>query len=143
MVVGCGRVRPCRVYCGHLVVVCTNQAGVARGFYGEADVDAFHAAMRADLARDGAFIDAFYHCPFHVDAVDPRYRLDHADRKPRPGMLLRAMAEWPIDRARSFLIGDSDADLAAARAASVAGYRYTGGSLERLVDSIPGGAGAP
>ena len=121
---------------GYLAIVCTNQAGVARGLYGEADVHAFHAAMRAELAREGAFVDAFYHCPFHVGAVDPRYRVDHPDRKPNPGMLLRAMRDWSIDRSRSFMIGDGAGDLAAARAAGVAGHLYDGGPLDRMVESI-------
>ena len=54
---------------GYLVFVVTNQAGVARGYYSERDVHAFHASMQSDLAKIGAYVDAFYYCPFHPDAI--------------------------------------------------------------------------
>jgi D-glycero-D-manno-heptose 1,7-bisphosphate phosphatase len=118
---------------GLVVVVVTNQSGVARGFYAEADVEALHAWMAADLAAKGARIDRFYHCPYHAEAVVEAFRhADHPDRKPNPGMLLRAIADLAIDPARAFLIGDQDSDLAAARAAGVIGYRYDGGDLGAL-----------
>lgn len=91
---------------GVIVCVVTNQAGIARGIYTMADAEAFHAAMAAELAREGAHIDAFYLCPFHPEAAIEAYRHpDHADRKPNPGMILKALSEWPIDPARSLLIG--------------------------------------
>ena len=104
---------------GWLVVVVTNQSGVARGYFDEAAVVRFHAAMRASLAEVGARIDAFYFCPHHIDGVVPGYCGDHPDRKPNPGMLLRAMAEWDVDPARSFMIGDKADDVAAGDAAGV------------------------
>ena len=115
---------------GFYVFVITNQAGVARGYYEEAQVAAFHDHMQDELAKIGAHVDAFYYCPFHDDAVVEAYRvIDHPDRKPNPGMLLRAMREWPVDRARSFLIGDQGSDIEAARRAGVRGLLYTGGDL--------------
>jgi D,D-heptose 1,7-bisphosphate phosphatase len=94
---------------GVLVFVITNQAGIAHGHYTFAEVDRFHAAMTADLARAGAHVDACYTCPFHPQAVVESYRHpDHPDRKPNPGMILKALAEWPIDRSRSILIGDHE-----------------------------------
>ncbi|NWG52935.1 MAG: HAD-IIIA family hydrolase [Hydrogenophilaceae bacterium] len=115
---------------GHYVIVVTNQAGVARGLYEEADVARFHAALSDALAEAGAHIDAFYYCPYHEEGAVARYRVaNHPDRKPNPGMILRAFADWPIDRARSFLIGDKESDMAAARAAGVAGRLYTGGDV--------------
>ena len=119
---------------GWLVVVVTNQSGVARGYFDEAAVVRFHAAMRASLAEVGARIDAFYFCPHHIDGVVPGYCGDHPDRKPNPGMLLRAMAEWDVDPARSFMIGDKADDVAAGDAAGVRSYRYAGGSLLELVE---------
>jgi D-glycero-D-manno-heptose 1,7-bisphosphate phosphatase len=118
---------------GLWVVVVTNQSGVARGFYGEAEVEALHAWMRARLAAQGARIDRVYYCPFHEDAVIEAYRAsDHPDRKPNPGMLLRAIAELDADPARSFIIGDQPSDLAAGAAAGVAAYRFGGGDLAAL-----------
>jgi D-glycero-D-manno-heptose 1,7-bisphosphate phosphatase len=125
---------------GHYVIVVTNQAGVAHGFYEEADVVRFHGALSDTLAEAGAHVDAFYYCPFHEDGAVARYRVaDHPDRKPNPGMILRAFGEWPIDRRRSFLIGDKESDLAAARAAGIAGHLYTGGDLKTLVEAVLGG----
>jgi D-glycero-D-manno-heptose 1,7-bisphosphate phosphatase len=104
---------------GYLVVVVTNQSGVARDLYGTADVEAFHAAMQGALAAEGARIDAFYYCAFHPDGTVPNYAREHDDRKPGAGMLLRAMRDWPIDRSGSFMIGDKPSDAAAAAAAGI------------------------
>jgi D-glycero-D-manno-heptose 1,7-bisphosphate phosphatase len=118
---------------GLLVVVVTNQSGVARGFYGEAEVEALHAWMRDQLAAAGARVDRFYYCPFHEAAVVEAYRVaDHPDRKPNPGMLLRAIEDLVIDPARSFLIGDQPSDLAAGAGAGVAAYLFEGGDLAGL-----------
>lgn len=106
---------------GYWVIVVTNQSGVARGLFGMAEVDAFHAHLAARLAGQGAAIDAFYSCPYHPDATVAEWRADHEDRKPRPGMLLRAFSEWPIAREGSFLIGDKPSDLAAAGAVGLPG----------------------
>ncbi len=119
---------------GWLVVVVSNQSGVARGLYTEADVRAFHAEMSRQLAEAGAHIDAFYFCPFHSDATMEAYRVsDHPDRKPNPGMILKAFAQLPIDRERSLLIGDKESDMTAASAAGVPGRLFGGGNLDAFV----------
>lgn len=115
---------------GWYVIVATNQAGVARGLYEESDVDRFHEVMQDQLALMAAHIDAFYHCPYHEDAVVHRYRHPaHPDRKPRPGMLHRALKEWRIDVGRSLLIGDRASDVAAAEAAGLRSVLFEGGDL--------------
>src|SRR5262245_10412685 len=112
---------------GYLVIVVANQSGVARGYYSEQDISQFHARMQVELAEAGARIDAFYTCPFHPEAIVPRYaHPDHPDRKPNPGMIMRALREWPIDRAGSFLVGDRSSDLEAARRAGIPGYLFDG-----------------
>jgi D,D-heptose 1,7-bisphosphate phosphatase len=126
---------------GIFVFVLTNQAGIARGYYTHADVDCFHAAMVADLASAGAHIDAFYICPYHPHAVIDAYRHpDHPERKPNPGMILKALAEWPIDPSQSVLIGDQEIDIAAARGAGIEGILVKGGDLctvaEAALDKI-------
>ena len=121
-----------------LAIVATNQSGVARGLFTEADVDRVHGAMQEALARDGARIDAFYVCPFHDEAVDPAYaHSDHPDRKPNPGMLLRAMAAFDLDPEHTVLIGDQARDLEAARRAGIVGVLFTGGDLDAFVESTP------
>ena len=116
------------------VFVVTNQSGVGRGYYSEADVLAVHARMEADLAAAGARIDAFYYCPFHPEALEDRYRHpDPPDRKPNPGMLLRAMADWPVDAARSVMVGDKPIDLEAGQRAGVRSLLFPGGDLSAFL----------
>ncbi|MBT2187510.1 D-glycero-alpha-D-manno-heptose-1,7-bisphosphate 7-phosphatase [Sphingobium nicotianae] len=122
---------------GYLAIVVTNQSGVGRGKYTIDDVDALHSWMNEYLALHGARIDAFYTCPFHPDAIVERYRAcDHPDRKPNPGMLLRAIAEFDIDRDRSFLVGDSSRDVAAASGAGIKGYLLDDGNLADMVRDL-------
>lgn len=121
---------------GYYVFVVTNQAGVARGYYGEADVAAFHAWMRDELRGAGARVDAFYYCPHHPDFGNALYRRACDCRKPGGGMIRQALAEWPVDVARSFLIGDKDSDLAAGRACGITSHAFVGGSLEDLVRTV-------
>ncbi|MCA8891120.1 MAG: HAD-IIIA family hydrolase [Hyphomonas sp.] len=124
---------------GYRVIVVTNQAGVARGFYDEDAIGTFHAGMQAQLAEAGAFVDAFYHCPYHADGKVPAYTVeDHPDRKPNPGMILRALKDWHVDKDKSFLIGDKPSDMEAARRAGLPGHLYTGGNLQALVSDIIG-----
>jgi D-glycero-D-manno-heptose 1,7-bisphosphate phosphatase len=109
---------------GYAVFVVTNQSGVARGEYDESAVHALHAWISEQLARSGAVIDAFLLCPHHPD-----FGVACDCRKPKPGMLLRAFSEWPLDRCRSFMIGDRSTDVAAAEAAGIPGYLFDGSNL--------------
>jgi D-glycero-D-manno-heptose 1,7-bisphosphate phosphatase len=121
---------------GYFVFLVTNQTGIAFGLYSEADMHQVHDALQRDLAEIGAHIDKIYYCPFHPDATIEGFCQDSEDRKPKPGMLLRAMAEYPVDKARSFLVGDKLADIEAARAADVPGHLFTGGDLDAFVQQI-------
>ena len=124
---------------GYLCVVVTNQSGVARGLFSEAQMKVFNALLVRRLASKGAVIAGVYACPFHAEALDERYRhADHPDRKPNPGMILRAVAEHHIDPARSFLIGDQPSDLEAARRAGIPGFRFEGGNLDDFVKDLLG-----
>jgi D-glycero-D-manno-heptose 1,7-bisphosphate phosphatase len=119
---------------GWLVFVVTNQSGVGRGYYSEDAVNALHARMSEDLAGAGAHIDAFYYAPHHPDAPAEAYR--HPDpplRKPNPGMILQALADWPVDRDASFLIGDKPSDLEAALRAGIKGVLFEGGDLRQFL----------
>jgi D-glycero-D-manno-heptose 1,7-bisphosphate phosphatase len=115
---------------GWLVIVVTNQSGVGRGYYSETDMHGLHAKMGEDLAGLGAHIDAFYYAPQHPQSRLAAYR--HPDpplRKPNPGMILRALQEWPIDAEASLLIGDKPSDLEAALRAGIRGVLFEGGDL--------------
>jgi len=132
---------------GWLVIVVTNQSGVGRGYYTEAAMHALHAKMSAELAEAGAHVDAVYYAPHHPDAPLDAYRHpDPPDRKPNPGMILRALAEWPIDRAASLLVGDKPSDLEAALRAGIRGVLFPGGDLAEFLaaeDLLPPGSAAP
>lgn len=101
---------------GYLVVVVSNQAGVARGLYSEEDVRLLHAFVDAELASEGALINAYYVCPHHPGFGD---QLNCDCRKPFPGMILQAGDELNIDLAASWLVGDKLSDIEAAEAAGV------------------------
>ncbi len=124
---------------GYLVIVVTNQAGVARGYYDEQELAQFHAAMQEQLAEEGAHVDAFYHCPYHGEGSVPEFTVDnHPDRKPNPGMILRALSDWPVNKAASFLVGDRASDIEAATRAGVPGHLFEGGDLCARVSGIIG-----
>ena len=119
---------------GWLVIVVTNQSGVGRGYYTEADMHALHARMVEDLAAAGARIDAFYFCPHHPESAEAIYRHpDPPDRKPNPGMILQALSDWSLDPADVILIGDKETDMEAARRAGVQGFLFTGGNLDAFL----------
>ncbi|WP_394705810.1 D-glycero-alpha-D-manno-heptose-1,7-bisphosphate 7-phosphatase [uncultured Hyphomonas sp.] len=119
---------------GWYVFVVTNQSGIARNYYTEADMRTLHEWMQAELARAGAHIDRIYYCPYHEEGENPAYRKDSFDRKPKPGMLLHAMSDFPVRRELSFMIGDKEADMQAARAAGVAGFLFSGGNLAQFAE---------
>jgi D-glycero-D-manno-heptose 1,7-bisphosphate phosphatase len=118
---------------GYFVFVVTNQAGVARGYYGEDDVRALHTWMNSELAFLGAHVDAFEYCPHHPEGTAARYRRACSRRKPGPGMILDLLSAWPVDKDASFLIGNMQSDLDAAAGAGIRAYHYAGGSLADFV----------
>lgn len=105
---------------GWLVIVITNQSGVARGMFTEADVDRVHEAMNDRLEREyGAHIDAFYCCPHLPEITGPC-----TCRKPKPGLFLRAIREHDIDPHMSVSYGDAKRDEEASKAAGVRDFIY-------------------
>ncbi|WP_292369173.1 D-glycero-beta-D-manno-heptose 1,7-bisphosphate 7-phosphatase [Methanoregula sp. UBA64] len=100
---------------GFMVIVVTNQSGVAKGMYEEADIRNFNNEMMRRLGNDNARIDAIYYCPHHPDAVVQKYRIECECRKPKPGLLLEAGMKFGIDFSASFLVGDKWSDVEAGR----------------------------
>jgi len=105
---------------GYLLVVVTNQAGIARGYYSEQDFLTYSQWMRDEFAARGIPLAAIYHCPHHPTAGPEAKRVPCDCRKPAPGMLLRAARELGLNLSRSALIGDQPWDIEAANRAGVA-----------------------
>jgi len=126
---------------GRWAFLITNQAGVARGYYDEAAIATLHAWVQQTLAEQGAHFDDIRYCPHHPEGVAPGYAQRCDCRKPAPGMILDLMAHWPVDPARSGVIGDKDSDLAAGAAAGLQGLLFTGGNLKDAVEVLLGRIG--
>lgn len=105
--------------CGWALVIVTNQSGIARGYYSEADYRKLSDHLRGELRAAGVELDAVLHCPHLPEAPLAQYRRDCDCRKPGGGMLLRAAAELGIDLPASVIVGDKLSDLQAGRAAGV------------------------
>lgn len=105
---------------GYRLAVATNQAGVARGFYGESDFAALTAHMRQGLAREGIEVELVLGCYEHPDAVSERYKRQSYWRKPNPGMVMEICRRLNLDPARSAMIGDNLTDLQAAQGGGIA-----------------------
>ncbi len=102
---------------GFRLFITTNQSGIARGYFSEADMHAFNRALCKQLRAVGVVIEAIYYCPFHSTGSVEAYRCDSPLRKPRPGMILQAADEHSLDLSASFAIGDKKSDILAGQAA--------------------------
>ncbi len=103
------------------VVIVTNQSGIGRGIFGWQEFSAVQEKMLNDLSDGGAYVNAVLACPFHVEANPPWNNVNHPDRKPAPGMLLRAGKLFSIDYTRSWIIGDHANDIRAGKSAGIQG----------------------
>lgn len=119
---------------GARIIIVSNQSGVARGIFTEAETEQFNGELVRLLQNCGITITAVYSCPFHPTEGIGKYRQDSPDRKPAPGMLLRAAREHNIDLQRSYMIGDKKSDI-------LAGQRA--GCRTILVRTGAGGTGEP
>jgi D-glycero-D-manno-heptose 1,7-bisphosphate phosphatase len=123
---------------GYVVAIVTNQSGIGRGLYGEAEFMFLTLWMMREVENAGGHIDVVYYCPHHPESKEPEYLAACRARKPGPGMLERAEEEFAMDRKKSFLIGNRDSDLGAAQSFGIDSYLYEGGDLLALVKSIVG-----
>lgn len=111
---------------GYKVIVVTNQAGVARGYYTEDDVVNLHIYINDLLMKSGAHIDAFYYCPHHPIYGIGKYKRECNCRKPKTGMLEQAIADFDIDITKSFLFGNQDSDIEAGETMNIKSYKVDG-----------------
>ena len=124
---------------GRLVVVVSNQSGIARGYFTEADLRAVEARVNELLAEAGVKIDAAYYCFHHRKGIVPEYAIDCDCRKPKPGLFLRAAKDLDIDLSASFMIGDKESDLEAGLNAGCCGVALvrTGHGVHQNIEKIP------
>lgn len=127
---------------GFVPVVVSNQAGVARGFFGEDVVRELHAHLEKLFADGGAPIAGFYYCPHHPDASVAAYRRDCECRKPRPGLVRQAQQDLGLDLARSYVVGDKWVDVALANRVGATGILVRTGYGETEAGRLEGKATA-
>jgi D-glycero-D-manno-heptose 1,7-bisphosphate phosphatase len=123
---------------GYLAIVVTNQPVIARGEVTVEGLDEIHMKMETLLGQGGAYIDALYYCPHHPDkgfaGEVPELKIECTCRKPKPGMLLQAANDYNIDLSKSWMIGDSDYDIKAGKAAGCQTLLVTG--EQSLLDCV-------
>jgi len=110
---------------GILVIVVTNQSGIARGYYSEDEFKLFTEEINEDLKNFGAHIDATYFCPHHPKEGIGKLRKDCNCRKPKTGLLMKAIKEWNLDKDKCFLIGDKDSDIIAANRCGISSCLFS------------------
>ena len=103
----------------YYVFVITNQSGVARGYYKEEDINKLHNWMNQELAKYDAHIDEFFYCPHHVKGIIKDYSFDCECRKPKIGMIKKALDKYDVQLESSLLIGDKDSDIECAENAGI------------------------
>jgi|BEDMetMinimDraft_2_1075160.scaffolds.fasta_scaffold01472_2 D,D-heptose 1,7-bisphosphate phosphatase len=118
---------------GVQVFLVTNQSGIGRGFYGEAELERLHAWMIGEIRAAGGTIDDWRFCPHHPEAAHGPYRRTCLCRKPAPGMITDLIARWGIAPERALLVGDQESDLEAARRAGIRALRFPGGDLRAFL----------
>ncbi len=117
---------------GFKLVIVSNQSAVARGIVTEKGLVKIHDRLTELLQRSGTSIDRIYYCPYHVEGVIEKYRKDSPDRKPNPGMLLKAAQEMDIDLPASWMIGDSTRDTEAGQKAGCRTIELDHGETRRI-----------
>lgn len=115
----------------YLLIVVTNQSGIARGYFSEEDVTKFHKKIQNELlAKVGVSLDRFYICPHHPEGVVKEYSIDCLCRKPKRGLVDMALKHDSIDLNRSFLIGDKASDIDLSIESGIKGIQLSNGQYE-------------
>lgn len=115
---------------GYILIIVTNQSGIARGYYSEEDVEILHQDLSKILQEKGIEISKFYYCPHHPTKGVGKYKTDCECRKPNPGMLLKGIEEFSIDTSLSYMVGDKKSDVDAGLKAGVTSIFLNNGKEE-------------
>ena len=107
---------------GYLLILITNQSGIARGYYSEEDMQKLHEFMQIELRKQNAQFDAIYYCPHHPNGKVEKYRMECNCRKPKKGLFEQAIKEWNINAAESIAVGDKERDIIPAKELGMRGY---------------------
>ena len=111
----------------YLVIIVSNQSGVARGYYPIELVNEVHAHMRALMEKDGAIVDGIFFCPHHINGSVPEYSIKCNCRKPKTGLIEKACKAFEIDMTNSYVIGDRYSDIELAVRLDIRGILVTSG----------------
>lgn len=124
---------------GYILIIITNQSGIARGYYTEKDYNKLNSWMLETLKSEGINIDAVYYCPHHPKAIMPAYRINCECRKPKIGLFKRAVEEFDIDLAKSFSIGDKIRDCAICEKTSCRGFLIASNENAEIIERVKAG----
>lgn len=124
---------------GYLVIVVTNQAGIGRGYYTEEDMNILHRYIDKQLKKYGAHIDAYYYCPHHPEYGIGEYKKECDCRKPRSGMLEKAIKDFNIDINNSYIIGDKIWDMQAGRNIGIKGFQVITDETSNIIKDLISG----
>ena len=123
---------------GWHVFIASNQSGIARGLFSEAEAGHLMTWIADELRGAGGTLDDYRLCPFHTDAKLDPYRRDSDWRKPAPGMVLDLLKVWELDPRHCLMIGDKDTDIQAANAAGIRSALFPGGNLLEFLKPLLG-----
>ncbi|MGC8554717.1 MAG: D-glycero-alpha-D-manno-heptose-1,7-bisphosphate 7-phosphatase [Candidatus Acidulodesulfobacterium sp.] len=122
---------------GYLLIIVTNQAGVAKGFFSVDDLAAVHDKLLKIYENNGIRIDDLYFCPHHDKGTIKPYNIKCSCRKPSAGMVLKGAAKFDIDTGRSFMVGDKDSDIMLAKNSGLKSFYIKNDMYEHDENIIP------
>lgn len=124
---------------GFLLIIITNQSGIARGYYSEEDFLKLNKWMCQELIKNGVNIDKIYYCPHHPQAKIERYRKKCMCRKPAVGLFYKAVEEYGIELSKSFAIGDKIRDCAICFQTACRGFLIGHNENDNIINSVKDG----
>ena len=136
---GCTEALRALTNAGYRLIIISNQSGIARGYYTEADYLALDEWLKNTLRAQGIELTATYYCPHLPDAPVERYRMTCTCRKPAIGLYEKAIREWDIDPSLSYAIGDRMRDLEICKSTGCRGFLLNTTEPEAIIDDVKKG----